>query len=100
MKLTTNITKQKLMELAGIQEDKVSDAKQIVDRIPALFSDFRDNEDMNIAGLLDVFLIDNLFGGDDDAYESNGGYDLRDKMLENIIKATKDAVEKELRMIG
>lgn len=102
-------TKQRLQELAAINEapldfkysPEVKQAKeQIMNAIQDLPYNFKDEDDMTLAGMFDNLIAEALFGGDYDTFEENDGHGLRDKMIGNIAQAMKIAVEKELKIIG
>ncbi len=97
------------MELAAINEapldfkysPEVKQAKeQVMNAVKDLPYNFKDDDDMTLAGMFDNLLAEALFGGDYDTFEENDGYGLRDKIIGNITQAMKVAVEKELKMIG
>lgn len=97
------------MELAAIKEapldfkysPEVKEAKdQIMNAIKDLPYNFKDEDDMTLAGMFDNLLAEALFGGNYDAFEESDGYSMRDKIIGNIAQAMKVAVEKELKMIG
>lgn len=109
MKMKNNTTKQRLMELAAIKEapldfkhsPEVQQAKdQVMNAIQDLPYNFKDEDDMTLAGMFDNLIAEALFGGDYDTFEENDGHGMRDKMIGNITQAIKIAVEKELKMIG
>lgn len=108
-------TKQRLQELAAInnpflmreepldfkQSPEVDQAKQqVLNAIKDLPYNFKDDDDMSLAGMFDDLIIEALYGGDYDAFEENDGHGLRDKMIGNITQAMRVAVDKEIKALG
>lgn len=57
-----------------------------------LVTSFKDDEDMTLAGMLDGYLLQSEFDGDEEAYEEND-YKMRDHLLQQIAQAIDSVIK-------
>jgi hypothetical protein len=62
-----------------------------------LFVTFKNDDDITLAGIVDGYLIKNKFNDDYDLFEENNGYELRDKIIEQLIEGLDDKLNKLLK---
>jgi hypothetical protein len=62
-----------------------------------LFVKFKNDDDMTLAGAIDGYLIKNKFNNDYDLFEENDGYELRDKIIEQLTEGLDDKLNKLLK---
>jgi hypothetical protein len=58
-----------------------------------LFYNFKNSEDMTMAGIIDSYLIDNKFGGDIDMFEEEDGYSMRDSIIRELSSGLQNKLE-------
>lgn len=49
--------------------------------------EFKNDEDVTLAGMIDGWVIDNIFDGDYDKFEYENGHERRDAILEKLLKS-------------
>jgi len=62
-----------------------------------LFVTFKNDDDMTLAGIIDGYLIKNKFNDDYDLFEENNGYELRDKIIEQLVEGLDDKLNELLK---
>jgi hypothetical protein len=62
-----------------------------------LFVTFKNDDDMTLAGAIDGYLIKNHFNDDYDLFEENNGYELRDKIIEQLTEGLDNKLNKLLK---
>jgi len=61
-----------------------------------LFYNFKNSEDMTMAGYIDSYIIDTKYDGSWDRYNEEGGYDLRDKIINNLTMGLQNKLNRIL----
>jgi len=62
-----------------------------------LFVTFKNDDDMTLAGAIDGYLIKNKFNDDYDLFEEVNGYELRDKIIEQLVEGLDDKLNELLK---
>lgn len=62
-----------------------------------LFVTFKNDDDMTLAGIVDGYLIKNKFNDDYDLFEENNGYELRDKIIGQLVEGLDDKLNELLK---
>jgi hypothetical protein len=92
----------KKSELRQLIREEVKNIKEFENQsnleadINDLFYNFKNSEDMTMAGYIDSYLIDKKYDGSSDRYDEEDGYDLRDKIINNLTMGLQNKLNRIL----